>query len=91
MDISNENLFAQTKRIRIFQSISRKDNCCDNSIMENFFGILKQEIYYGIVYYSFEELKEAIEKHIRDYNKKRIKEKLRWLNPVQYRQRLLIS
>lgn len=32
---------------RIFQSMSRKGNCLDNSVMENFFGILKQEIYYG--------------------------------------------
>ena len=34
--------------------------------MENFFGILKQEIYYGKVYYSYEELKQAIIKYI-DY------------------------
>ena len=42
------------KEERIFQSISRKGNCHDNSVMENFFGLLKQEIYYGVVYYSFE-------------------------------------
>lgn len=35
------------KENRIFQSMSRKGNCHDNSVMENFFGILKQEIYYG--------------------------------------------
>lgn len=28
--------------------------------MENFFGLLKQEMYYGITYYSFDELKEAL-------------------------------
>ncbi len=27
---------------KIFQSMSRKGNCLDNSVMENFFGILKQ-------------------------------------------------
>nr|WP_301591244.1 DDE-type integrase/transposase/recombinase [Anaerostipes faecis] len=32
---------------RIFQSISRKGNCHDNSVMENFFGIMKQEMYLG--------------------------------------------
>ena len=47
---------------RIFQSMSRKGNCHDNSVMENFFGLLKQEIYYGIVYYSYEELKSEKEK-----------------------------
>ena len=48
------------KEERIFQSMSRKGNCHDNSVMENFFGLLKQEMYYGVVYYSYEELKSAI-------------------------------
>ena len=43
--------------------MSRKGNCYDNSVMENFFGILKQEMYYGTTYYSFDELKEEIEQH----------------------------
>ena len=55
--------------------MSRKGNCYDNSVMENFFGILKQEMYYGTTYYSFDELKEAIERYIKYYNEKRIKEK----------------
>ena len=63
------------KEERIFQSMSRKGNCHDNSVMENFFGLLKQEIYYGVVYYSYEELKVAIEKYIKYYNEQRIKEK----------------
>ena len=70
---------------KIFQSMSRKGNCYDNSVMENFFGILKQEMYYGTTYYSFDDLKEAIEKYIKYYNEKRIKEKLGWMSPVQYR------
>ena len=61
---------------KIFQSMSRKGNCLDNSVMENFFGLLKQEIYHGTVYYSYEELKTEIEKYIRYYNEKRIKEKM---------------
>lgn len=73
------------KEERIFQSMSRKGNCHDNSVMENFFGLLKQEIYYGVVYYSYEELKSEIERYINYYNEKRIKEKLGWLSPVQYR------
>lgn len=31
------------KANKIFQSMSRKGNCYDNSVMENFFGILKQK------------------------------------------------
>ena len=73
------------KENKIFQSMSRKGNCHDNSIMENFFGILKQEIYYGKVYYSYEELEQAITKYIDYYNNKRIKQKLGFLSPVDYR------
>ena len=75
----------ELKKNRIFQSMSRKGNCIDNAAMENFFGIMKQEMYYGFVYYSYEELKEAIEKYIAYYNHKRIKEKLGWMSPVEYR------
>ncbi|WP_315308619.1 IS3 family transposase [Pseudoramibacter alactolyticus] len=76
---------------RIFQSMSRKGNCHDNSVMENFFGLLKQEIYYGVVYYSYEALKSEIERYIKYYNEQRIKEKLGWMSPVQYRLSLLAA
>ena len=35
----------------ILQSMSRKGNCIDNSPMENFLGLLKQETYYESVFY----------------------------------------
>mgnify|MGYP004664819449 CR=1 FL=1 len=72
------------RKNKIFQRMSRKGNCYDNAVMENFFGILKQKMYYATTYYSFDELKEAIEKYIKYYNEKRIKEKLGWMSPVQY-------
>ena len=75
------------KKEGIFQSMSRKGNCHDNSVMENFFGLLKQEIYYDKTYYSYGELKQAIEDYIKYYNEKRIKERLGWLSPIQYRRR----
>lgn len=65
--------------------MSRKGNCYDNSIMQNFFGLLKQEIHYGNNYYSFEKLAEAIDKFIKYYNEDKIKEKLNWMSPVEYR------
>ena len=71
--------------------MSRKGNCHDNSVMENFLGLLKQEIYYGVVYYGYEELKPEIERYIKYYNKQRIKEKLGWMTPVQYRLHLLVA
>lgn len=79
------------KSNKIFQSMSRKGNCHDNSVMESFFGILKQEMYYGIVYSSYDELKQAIEKYIKYYNEERIKEKLGWLSPVEYRLNILAA
>ena len=57
----------------ITQSMSRKGNCLDNSPMENFFGILKQEIYYGKKFNSYEELKETIK--IRIFKSNRIQRK----------------
>ena len=59
--------------------------------MKNFFGLLKQGIYYGVVYYSYEELKLEIERYIRYYNEQRIKEKLGRMSPVQYRLSFLAS
>ena len=47
----------ELKNHGITQSMSRKCNCYDNSIIETFFGRLKNEIYYGYEkrYSSFEE------------------------------------
>ena len=73
------------KKNKIFQSMSRKGNCLDNSPMENFFGILKQEMYDGKTFKTYEDLKVAIEEYINYYNQKRIKTKLAGMSPVQYR------
>ena len=81
------NVYIQTlKDNNIFQSMSRKGTCLDNSPMENFFSILKQEVYYGKIYQSQNELREAIENYIYYYNHHRIKEKLNWKSPVEFRQ-----
>ena len=69
----------------IIQSMSRKGNCLDNSVMENFFGILKTEMFYGNRFNSAEQLIEEIEHYIDYYNNRRIKVKLKGLSPVQYR------
>ena len=66
--------------------MSRRGNCIDNSPMENFFGLLNQEMYYGEKFSSFYELEKKIEKYIYWYNNERIKEKSNGLSPVQYRQ-----
>ena len=55
--------------------------------MESFFGVLKSEMYYGFedTFKNKYELKEAIIDYIKYYNEERIKEKLGWLSPKQYR------
>jgi len=72
------------KKSRIYQSMSRKGNCLDNSVMENFFGVMKQEMYYGETFESFDALKNAIDDYILYYNNERIKSKLK-CSPVIYR------
>lgn len=69
----------------IRQSMSRKGNCLDNSIMENFFGLLKSELLYLREFNSMDEFRIELDKYIYYYNNKRIKCKLKGLSPVQYR------
>ena len=73
------------KENKVFQSMSRKATCADNASMENFFGILKQEMYYGETLISYEELKRWIKEYIYWYNYDRTIEKLAGLSPVEYR------
>src|SRR5699024_37543 len=48
---------------------------------QNFFGIKKQEMYYGEPFLSYNELKQKIEEHIYYYSNERIKENLVGLSP----------
>ena len=68
--------------------MSRKGNCYDNAPMENFFSVLKREIYAGRIYRSRRELIRSIEDFICYYNNDRIKEKLGGLSPKQYREQM---
>jgi len=69
----------------IIQSMSRKGNCLDNSVMENFFGLLKSELLYLRTFKDIDEFQDELVKYIYYYNNYRIKGKLRGLSPVQYR------
>ncbi|WP_154214793.1 IS3 family transposase [Bacillus cereus] len=69
----------------ITQSMSRKGNCYDNAVIENFFGIMKSELLYLQEFESVEHFKQELAKYIEYYNHKRIKAKLKGMSPVQYR------
>jgi transposase InsO family protein len=73
------------KEHKITQSMSRKGNCYDNAVIENFFGILKSEFLYTQEFDSVEHFKQELAKYIDYYNHKRIKAKLKGMSPVQYR------
>lgn len=85
------NYQSRLKEKGIRQSMSRKRNCLDNSVMENFFGLLKSELLYLQTFDSVEQfIKELIE-YIDWYNTKRIKRKLKGLSPVQYRTKSFVA
>lgn len=69
----------------IIQSMSRKGNCLDNAVMENFFGLLKTELLYLQKFDTINQFISEVEAYIDYYNNKRIKIKLKGLSPVQYR------
>ena len=73
------------KQKGIKQSMSRRGNCLDNAIIENFFGILKSELFYLKKYSSVTQLKQEIIQYIEYYNNDRIKLNLKGMSPIQYR------
>lgn len=77
-----QNMLSQ-KGIR--QSMSRKGNCLDNAMMENFFGLMKNELLYVNNFHSIDEFETELRKYIDWYNNKRIKLRLNGMSPVTYR------
>jgi len=69
----------------ITQSMSRKGNCMDNGSMENFFGRLKVEMFYGENFESVDAFIDELHNYIYYYNNDRISTKLKGMSPVQYR------
>ena len=75
----------------IQQSMSRKGNCYDNSVMENFFGQLKSELLYLQEFQSVDHFKAELIEYIDYYNNRRIKARLKGLPPVLHRQQALLA
>jgi putative transposase len=66
-------------------SMSRKGNCHDNAVIENFFGILKSECFHGHQFDNVDVFISELHDYISYYNHDRIKVKLKGLSPVDYR------
>lgn len=77
----------QAKGIR--QSMSRKGNCLDNAVIENFFGLLKTELLYLQDFESMEHFEQELIDYLNYYNNRRIKIKLKGLPPALHRQQTL--
>lgn len=73
----------------IRQSMSRKGNCLDNAVIENFFGLLKSELLYLQDFQSMEHFKQELFAYLDYYNNRRIKAKLKGLPPALHRQQAL--
>ena len=73
----------------IKQSMSRKGNCLDNAVMENFFGLLKSELLYLKEFDSLDQFKTELIEYLDYYNNRRIKAKLKGLPPAAHRKQAL--
>ena len=71
------------------QSMSRKGNCLDNAVIENFFGLLKSELLYLQEFQSMEHFRQELVAYLDYYNNRRIKAKLKGLPPAIHRQQAL--
>jgi putative transposase len=75
----------QLRKAGIKQSMSRKGNCLDNAVAENFFGHLKEEFLRQQNFTSIEQFKTLLDAYIHWFNNERIRLKLKGLSPVEYR------
>lgn len=73
----------------IKQSMSRKSNCLDNAVIENFFGLVKSELLYMKEFDSMDQFKAELIEYLDYYNNRRIKAKLKGLPPAVHRKQAL--
>ena len=77
------------KKKGVCQSMSRKGNCLDNAVIENFFGLLKSELLYLQEFQSMEHFKQELIEYLDYYNNRRIKARRKGLPPAIHRQQAL--
>ncbi|WP_216465400.1 IS3 family transposase, partial [Arcanobacterium phocae] len=77
--------------IGAIQSMSRKGNCYDNSLAENFFSHLKTEFYHPGSFTSVQDFLDQLDQYNTWYNNNRIQERLNGLPPIEYRNQALAA
>ena len=85
---TSQAYFTLTREYGITPSMSRRGNCYDNAMAENFFGILKAECLRRHKPQSIEHAKQLIDNFIFFYNNERIQLKTK-LTPLEKRRQLL--
>lgn len=75
----------------VLQSMSRKGNCLDNAVIENFFGLLKSELLYLQEFNAMAHFKCELIDYLDYYNNKRSKAKLKGLPPAVHRKQALAA
>jgi putative transposase len=73
------------QRRGLVQSMSRKGNCLDNAVAENFFGHFKEEFLRQQTFTSVSHFRTELDAYITWFNNDRIRLKLKGLSPVRYR------
>ena len=81
---TSRGYFNLTKEYGITPSMSRRGNCYDNAMEENFFSILKAECIYRHKPKSFGEARQLMDEYIDFYNNERIMTKTS-LTPLEKR------
>ena len=69
---TSQAYFKLTQKYGITPSMSRRGNCYDNAMAENFFSILKTECIYRHKPASFKEANDMIDRYIHFYNHERV-------------------
>ncbi|WP_425757333.1 IS3 family transposase [Ihubacter sp. rT4E-8] len=85
---TNRTFHTKIEEAGMTQSMSRVGKCIDNGPMEEFWGILKRERYYGKKFTDRDSLVAMIEDYIEYYNK-RLQRKLGVLTPLEKHQSYL--
>ena len=73
------------------QSMSRVGHCIDNGPTENFWGIVKSEMYYRYTFTDEQSLREAIAEYMTFYSTERIQERFKGRTPAEVRAEALAA